>query len=390
MNKNFLTFSKEATLWLIISASFFIGSPIAFGSISLGLFLIFWMLSGDYRAKLLLIIHNPGAQISLLFLGIYAIGMTYSSAEWHDSLHYLTKYAKLLIIPLVIGVMVSERYRKYAVNAFLIGVIGYLLVSYLNRLGFFSFRVMHNGSYLAFGLYLMLRNAKRMSGQYRKTWLLLSAFTIFNILFISESRTGAVTMLALLFVFLLETYGIRALFYLVGMLLLAAVLYKSVPEVRHSRMMGIREEAATNVSSAGQRIEMYTNTLKLIKQHPIFGGGTGSIQGEYTTLIKDDANVFIRRVTNPHNQYLLTTQELGIFGLIMLVLFWMIHWRQSFRLTNSGDGNLLRALVITSSLGSAFNSLLLDSGDGRMYCIMTGVLLSGYELKRVHKIDKRI
>ena len=383
MNKSFLAFNKEAALWLIISASLFIGSPIAFGSVSLVLFLIFWLLSGDYKAKLLLVINNPGAKVSLLFLGLYALGMSYSSAPFHDSLHYFTKYAKLLIIPLVIGVMGSERYRRYSINAFLIGLIGYLLISYLNRFGLFSFRVMHNGSYLAFGLYLMLRNAKRMTGQYQRTWLVLSVLTIFNILFISESRTGAVTMLVLIFVFLLETYGIRSVFYLAGMVLLAAVLYKTIPEVRHSRMMGVKEEAATNVTSAGQRIEMYTNTLTLIKKHPLFGGGTGSIHGEYTNLIKDDPSVFIRRVTNPHNQYLMTTQELGLFGLIFLVFFWLVHCWQSYRLSNPNDGYILRALIITTSLGSAFNSLLLDSGDGRMYCVLAGVLLSGYQSRRI-------
>jgi O-antigen ligase len=125
---------------------------------------------------------------------------------------------------------------------------------------------------------------------------------------------------------------------------------------------------------------MYTHTLKLIKKHPFFGGGTGSIEGEYTELIRDEKDIYIKKVTNPHNQYLMTTQELGVFGLLMLFAFFGVHWWQSYKLEKE-HGHFLRALIISTSLGSLFNSLLLDSGDGRMYCILAGVLLSGYSAK---------
>ena len=143
----------------------------------------------------------------------------------------------------------------------------------------------------------------------------------------------------------------------------------------------MEQEVSTNKSSAGQRIEMYGNTLRLIKYHPFFGGGTGSIEGEYTNLIKDDPSVYIRKVTNPHNQYLMTTQELGLLGLFMLVLFWGIHWTSSYQLEHEEHGYFLRALIASTALGSLFNSLLLDGGDGRMYCILAGVLLSSYKPK---------
>ena len=129
--------------------------------------------------------------------------------------------------------------------------------------------------------------------------------------------------------------------------------------------------------SAGMRLEMYTNTLELIKKHPIFGGGTGSLEGEYAQLIRGTDAALVR-VTNPHNQFLATTQDLGVIGLVVLVLFWGTHWRLSYEL--SGDHNrwALRGLVLATAVGSLFNSLLLDGGDGRMYCILAGVLLSSY------------
>ena len=383
MENHFFRLTNAIVLWLIVAASFSINLPVAFGSVSLGLFLIFWIISGAYNQKFSLISKHPGAQISLALLTFYALGMTYSSASWHDSFHYFMKYAKLLIIPLVIGVSFSDRYRNYAINAFLISMIGYLLISYLNWLGFFSFGVMRHGTYMAPAAYFMLRNAKRKAGQFRLIWALLGALTIINVLFIADVRTGIVTLAALLVMFAFETWRLRGLMYLAGLGLVVLFIYKNIHDTHNLRVVGIQKEVTNNESSAGQRLEMYRHTLILIKHHPFFGGGTGSIEGEYTNLIKDDPSVFIRKVTNPHNQYLMTTQELGLFGLVFLIAFWAVHWWQSYRLESAEAGYLLRALIVNTALGSAFNSLLLDSGDGRMYCILAGVLLSGSNFRNI-------
>lgn len=385
MSKEFLSKKINVLFWLILAATFSINLPVAFGSLSLGLFLIFWLIFGNYQTKLSSIINNPGALIALAFLGLYAIGMTYSSASWHDSFHYFTKYTKLLIIPLVIGISLCERYRKYVINAFLISLIGYLFISYLNWLGFFSFGVMRHGTYMALGAYFMLRNAKRKEGHYRKVWIMLAALTYLNVFFIADVRTGIVTLTVLLGIFFIEAFRFRGFFYFILLGMVTFFIYKNIHEPQNLRVIGLSKEikADASNSSAGQRIEMYRHTVTLIKKHPVFGGGTGSIEGEYSNLIKDDQSVFIRKVTNPHNQFLMTTQELGLFGLLILLAFWAVHWWQSYRLDSHEEGHLLRALIISTALGSAFNSLLLDSGDGRMYCLLAGVLLSGYQSRRI-------
>lgn len=381
MKNTLLSFTNIALIWLVIAASFSINLPIAFGSISLGLFVMLWPISGGYSAKFALIKSNPGALIALALLALYGLGVTYSSASLHDSFHYLMKYAKFLLIPLIVAAFVSDRHRQYAINAFLISLIGYLVVSYLNWFGFFSFGVMRHGTYMALGFYLMLRNAKRKTGQFRMVWLVLSALTYFNILFIADVRTGVITMFALLFMFAFETWRSKGLMYWLALAIVTVIALKIAPEMPNLRIVGMEHEVATNKSSAGQRLEMYGNTLRLISSHPFFGGGTGSIEGEYTSLIKGDPSVYIRKVTNPHNQYLMTTQELGLLGLLMLVLFWCIHWRSSYQLQHQEYGYFLRALIVSTAVGSLFNSLLLDSGDGRMYCVLAGVLLSSYKPK---------
>ena len=132
---------------------------------------------------------------------------------------------------------------------------------------------------------------------------------------------------------------------------------------------------------------MYTNTLTLIKKHPLFGGGTGSLEGEYKPLAQNQNSDLIR-VANPHNQYLLTTQEIGIVGLVCLLWMWMSHWQTSYKTTRNEYGYGLRGLVITITVGSLFNSLLLDASEGKFYCVLAGIFLSSCIPKTTSTIQK--
>ncbi len=401
MLSKYFTFTQAATLWLIVFASLSIVLPTAFMSVATGLFVIFWALSANYKEKINRISNNPAALISIALFVLYAIGTLYSSASWNMRLLFLMKYDKLLFIPLIISVMHSERYRSYALNAFLFGMIVILIISYLMWLGVaphhddmsqgyyvFKGRIAHN-IFMSFAMFLMLHRALISVGQIRWIWIILSILAGLNILFLVDGRTGQVTMIALLAWFTYEKWGFKSLAYWFGLTLLGLLLHQTIPNFPHSRLTDIKQEIANhqsngNQTSAGQRVEMYTNTLKLIKQHPLFGGGTGSQENEYRILAEHEKNS-LARVPNPHNQFLLTTQELGLFGLIVLLVFWVTHWRSAYRLENSQHVRAMKGLIITIFVGSLFNSLLLDASEGKFYCVLAGILLSAYQpIKKIN------
>jgi O-antigen ligase len=382
---NFLKDTNKISLWLVILMSFCINLPTAFMSVSLGLFLIFFILSVNKKTPLNVVLTNPGAAIALVLFLLYCLGSIYSSAPINESLHYLKKYGKLLLIPILIVLLRSEKYRQYSINAFLVSSILYLLVSYLNFFGIFNFGVMRHGIIFSLAMYMMMTRAKQTIGWHRATWACLAALTFLNILFICDVRTGQITSLALFILFSFENWGIKSLKYWLGLIILAVIFMQVTHSVPSSRLTNIKEEIAAHHSdgqqtSAGQRLEMYSNTITLIKKHPLFGGGTGSLRNEYLSLI-ENSKTLLTRVTNPHNQYLMTTQELGVLGLFVLLAFWSVHWWQSFQLPNKEFGLGFRALILMMTIGSLFNSLLLDSGEGKAYCILAGVLLSSYQSK---------
>ena len=151
------------------------------------------------------------------------------------------------------------------------------------------------------------------------------------------------------------------------------------PQVPHSRLTEIEQEISDHnlhgtKTSSGERMEFYRNTLTLVIQHPLLGAGTGSFNQEYSQLAKAEKT---SPTHNPHNEFLLTAQELGLVGFMVLLIFWFAHWRASFALNQWQWGYAMRGLVITLFIGSMFNSLLLIR-EGKFYCVLAGVLLSAY------------
>jgi O-antigen ligase len=165
-------------------------------------------------------------------------------------------------------------------------------------------------------------------------------------------------------------------------ILIAIGIHFAIPDFPQTRLTETDQEVKLgNKSSAGQRLEMYKNTLTLIQQHPYFGGGTGSLEVEYKQLA-DNQHLTMSKVTNPHNQYLLTSQELGIVGFMCLLWMWFTHWRASYNLSDEHYSYALRGLVITIMVGSLFNSLILDAAEGQFYCVLAGILLSAFNSKK--------
>jgi O-antigen ligase len=393
MINRFFAFNQTATYWLIIVACLCTLLPTAFMSVTTGLMVLAWLLSGTYKAKFSRIKNNPAALVTLALFTMYLIGTLYSSATWDYSLKFLMKYQKLLFIPLIISVVSTEKHRTLALNIFLYGAIAVLIISWLMWLGIvpphtdmgqgyyvFKGRIAHN-IFMSFALYLMLHKALESRHLMRYLWLALSALALLNIIFLVNGRTGQITMLALFFLFLYEIWGIKTLAICAIVSILGLSFLIAEHALPHSRLTDIELEADKGTStSAGQRIEMYQSTLTLIKRHPIFGGGTGSLENEYKTFIAQKKEG-LERLPNPHNQFLLTAQELGLIGLVMLVAMWVSHWISSYKITDNHHAYALRGLVLTIAIGSLFNSLLLDASEGKFYCLLAGVLLSGYHPK---------
>ncbi len=400
MKERYLEVTQNISLWLIVFACFSVNLPTFFVSVSTISLAVFWLLSRNFKIKFSRIKTNPVAIMAILLFVLYVIGVLYSSAMLSDRIKYLLKYEKLMLIPLIISLMSVSKMRVYALNAFLMSSIIVVFISYLKWLGWishfdptgegffvFNSRITH-GVLIAFAVYMMLNRALQSKGLIRLTWVFLLVLAAIDITFLVNGRTGQIILMALIPWFTFEVWGLKSVKYWIGLVFMAVVLHQAMSINIDSRLLNIQQELNSHQqvkgkhTSAGQRMEMYQTTLALIKKHPFFGGGTGSLSNEYEIEAKQN-NFFLDRVANPHNQFLLTSQELGLVGFLVLSFMWLSAWKLSSDIVVTQDGILLRGLILTMVIGCVFNSLLMDAGEGNFFCLLAGVLASSNRKSRL-------
>jgi O-antigen ligase len=392
--------TKKIVQYLIIFASFSIVFPTAWMSITSGLILIFWIISGNYNEKFLRILNNPSALSALIVFVFYIIGVFYSSVSFNESKVFLLKYQKLLLIPIVVSVIDSPKVRNYAFNAFLVGALILLSISYLkwlsiipmdlglhdlpdNSQGYLAFknRIAHN-ILMSFFMYVVFSKFYFEKSRVRWFWFSLAALAFFDIMCLVGGRSGQIVALSFLIFLPLHLYGLKSVKYLSLFFMIIFLLRAQFENLIPERLINLKQEVLDHKSndhltSAGIRMEMYRNTFSLIMKSPLIGYGTGALRYEYKKL-SDTQDTLLKDVPNPHNQYLLTFFELGIIGLLIFIGMLFKQWifSNNFRFIEGQIGLYAKGLILTISIGSLFNSLLLDATEGKFYCILIGVLLS--------------
>jgi hypothetical protein len=121
----------NAARGMAVLAAFSLPMPTAWISISMSLLLLFWIIGGDYKIKLVRIVENPVAIWSLPLLAMLAIGVSYSAVDNADAWHKVSSYLKLLYIPLLISVLDKPVWYRRAAFAFLAAMFVVLATSYL-------------------------------------------------------------------------------------------------------------------------------------------------------------------------------------------------------------------------------------------------------------------
>jgi O-antigen ligase len=387
-------FSDKAARWMLVAATFSLVLPTALLSLFLVLLIGFWILSGNFALKWTIVRANPAALAAVALFLLYGFGTLYSPVPWEESLGVWSKYLKVLLIPIIVSLLDDTQWRRRAANAFLWGMLLVLAVSYLKFLGWiphvdheqgylmFKNRIAHN-IFMAFTFYLLLVRAYWDASR-RVLWVCLAGVAAANVLFLVNGRTGQLLLPMMLIFFLAQNWGKRgAAFATMGMAVLvtSTIVFFGQDNLQKMRLFQVLPEIQSHQhegptkTSSGLRLEFYKNTLAIAAEQPWLGWGTGSFKAVYA--LHESNNPYATTVDNPHNEYLLTIQQLGLFGVVTLLVMGWLTWRAANRLT-ALEGGCLRALVLMIGVGSMFNSLLLDSSEGKFYCLMAGIYLSGW------------
>ncbi|WP_339057256.1 O-antigen ligase family protein [Candidatus Regiella endosymbiont of Tuberolachnus salignus] len=334
-------------------------------------------------------------QNPLVWLPMVIFSLLSLSLLWQQNVHGLemvAKYRKLLyVLPLALFFLLSRRLIDYFIKGFLLANAVILVMSLLiavfhlpfgshNPLNptVFKLHITQN-FFMALAALFWLQNLFFYQGIKRWAYAFLVAITLYNVLFMLLGRTGYVALIAAIAVWTKLSLPFRQQLMVAACAAFLACIFIMVPNRSHDRLqLGIQEMEECSIavaeewqlscsSSMGLRKAFVLKSWQLIKQAPLFGHGAG---GFFYAI--PEAGY---KVSNPHNEYLLQTVQLGLIGLV-LFLAWMLSifraaWQQSPVIKN-----LFIALLSSYMVCNLFNSFLLDSSEGNFFIVVTAILAS--------------
>jgi len=346
---NRLTYLSQYIL-LLVAFCF----PVAnkFTTIFIGLFGIIWLWQKQYK-RVFRIQHKTFVWASIALFLLNIIGMSYSDFPVSGGLEIETKIS-MLILPLLL--LSSESKYIGDINklmlAFIFGCVvagliclghsTYQYVTYrpwiehffgvrlsvLMHLGFFAF---HLNLGVLFALQL-LRSNNKITVRFQK-WIWVALVFISLLILMSTSKNGLILLVINLCVggvlYVKKTGKIKIA--ILGSVLLVisfTAVWFSTSYVR-LRLIETFENAFTPLKedpskSTSIRRVAWKNCIELIQENPLLGVGTGDVKNALYEKYEQYGYVSaLEKQIGPHNQYLQSFAELGIFGvLIILVLLW--------------------------------------------------------------------
>ncbi|MFZ0218980.1 MAG: O-antigen ligase family protein [Candidatus Aquirickettsiella sp.] len=351
------------------------------------------LLAGDCYEKYLILRYNPMALMFILFFALFFFGFSYTSVQWPIAFHTLIKYSKFLLGFFLFSTFRHEKTANIAFFAFLLAATLTLLFSFIK---FFShLDLLHRfvsdsgvfkdhiftGFLLAFTSYCFAVFAFSIKKSWRYLFILLFLVAAYNVLFINLSRSGYVVLFSLLLLLAWQKFSGKGLFaglliavFLCGGLLFLPANFKERFNLAHSEI--IQYKNGSFDTSVGLRLEFYNNSLKLLKEHPWIGTGTGSFAQDYLAVAQDKHFA----TQNPHNEYLNIAVQFGLLGVVVLLGMFIVHAWTSLRLQGMRQ-HFAQAILVSIAVGSLFNSWLMDVTQGCFYVFFTALLFAGLPYK---------
>ncbi|MBM5572171.1 MULTISPECIES: O-antigen ligase family protein [Deefgea] len=386
-------FQSGLLLFAAALAGFAIPISTAAQNIGGGLLLIAFLLNPRALQFNKQIFFQPFAIAGLLLAAALVLGTLWTSVSQSEAWGFILKMRAYYLIPIFLCLFFGTKVR----NALLIGfACGALLsvsaafVSYLfeypMRVGVpgdwavFRTHTYHNyfASLLAVGLLAGLLNGKFFGWQKNLAWIVF-VFVTHNILFVVPGRTGQLIFLMMLG-FLLVLWRWRIGLTLGLTIVLAAALV--LPQYSSAVKLGIakaqtdmQEYSKGNTdTSIGLRLIWLKDTQQMILAKPWTGYGTGSFKQEYSRY--SGVTSGLRATSNPHNDYIWLTIELGVIGAALLLgLLGAAAWQG--RHLQPAWRSSLYVMLMGMGVATFANSFFTDNITGLGFVLLTCAMLNG-------------
>lgn len=367
-------------------------------------FIVFAILSKKWLRDFHLVASSTVAKASLLCFALLCVSTVWAEANLTLSIAWISKYKKLLILPLVMPFFQERKDRVVFVKVLFFSLLSGLIVSYLNYFGWTNIgdcpaAGCSTHSYITLSmlnclLFVVATALFTLEGSPRNKLfyglcMLLSAV---NVIFVLPSRTGQILLFMLLIWLPLSTcigcsgnarkkwIGFVISLFLIGISL--AVLQS----VKSSRLVDSIEKISTHkveafksnndAVSVDVRFEFYKKAFVLIEKKPFLGWGAGGHEPEFLRM-SDQGSTDIEKFkfANPHNEYLTWSVQTGLLGLSVYIYWLFMVWRNSMRIVHEEERLIFHGWLLIFTVGSLLNSFLLDFSEGYMMIMLIAALI---------------
>lgn len=334
----------------------------------------------------------------------FCFSMTWTSAPLNEALGSLSKYGKLLLIPLIFVLIKDRREACIALGVFALFQL-FLIVS--SWLLFFNFPVpwatapsnarVGNAvfsSYLDQGIMAAILASlcwhfrSMVPGVYgRYIAVSVAIIALLNVFFVLIGRSGHLVAIALISLAIMWELPKR---YRVAILFLPLVLMLSIsvisPKVR-DRISNVKSElqgftftegaSVVNGTSSGIRLHFWHRAIQSMAERPIFGSGVGSWSTEFNRLEQKNSSTpdSIAPLGNPHQEYLLWGVQLGLAGILLFLGFLGSIFHDALKM-DSMAARSVQSVLAALAIGCLFNSIIYDALIGDFFCVTLGLLLA--------------
>ncbi len=396
--------------WFAILIGLSVPISVALDNVLLALVLLCGLFSLGSSARV--VASNPVARGAILLFSALLVAIFYGTTPLQEGFAILGKYIDLMFVPIFILLFLNRTVRSRARLAFLAAMAITLVLSYLLGLGIlpvmswmntaagqtnpviFHSHITQNNM-MAFAVFLSMLEARDAATNTKQlAWGTFAALGMANVFFMVQGRTGYMIMLVLVGWFVWASlarhmrqrgrnWGWRQGGLVLAALAVATFIAYHTSSRLHDRVAMVVSEYQSwspdhgKLTSTGQRLDFYSNTLHIVQDNALIGVGTGGFPAAFAqqTQGKD-----VLKTQNPHNEYLMITVQTGLIGLGLLLYLFYTQWRCAASLPTTFDQDAARGLVLAYLVNCMFNSALLDHGDGLFFAFMTAILFANLKV----------
>ncbi|MBT7480778.1 MAG: O-antigen ligase family protein [Flavobacteriales bacterium] len=376
MNNSLL---QDTRKYLFILLGFSLPLSIAITNILIVLISFICIVEGDLSEKWNKICSSKW-MISLLLLLVLYLLYFLIFGVCTDTFWILKRVSLLLILPILYSTIFSVDTIKKSAFSFLSSMFVSSVVAIAENFEIISInpnwtvsafmKYTDHNTFLASALILSIYSFFRLKleGKFKISIQLFIPVYLFS-LFSEGGKAGQIVFIVLLiflFIYLFRT-KIKVLFIsFLGVFLFSYLVYNNSEMVKTRFDYAIK--SYKNIenekkSSSNTRYILGAETIKLIKQNPVFGYGAGSFTDVFGPINSETEKIVRHKHKTPHNNYLYVWMELGILGLILLLSIFYFQIRELYRLKDGFPRVLLPLMYLIIMFADSYffshNTLIL-------------------------------